>query len=167
MTASRPIRIARSSASHPGGRGASARLAAIAVATVLGAASLAPGSGAAAQPASPAAAAPASPTPGPADRERTVPSPPADAASAVASDPQAASARGGEPQVRRIVVEDDGARVEELRIRGITRRIHVQPKRAGAAAYEILPPDASQHLDDGSSASRGARGQRVWNVLDF
>lgn len=73
----------------------------------------------------------------------------------------------GEPQVRRIVVEDDGARVDELRVRGVTRRIQVQPKTGGAAPYEILPPDASQRVDDGWPATRGASGQRVWNVLNF
>lgn len=73
----------------------------------------------------------------------------------------------GEPQVRRIVVEDEGVRVEELRVRGVTTRIHVQPKSPGGAAYEILPPEPGRQLEDGSTATRGARGQRVWNVLAF
>lgn len=75
--------------------------------------------------------------------------------------------RAGEPQVRHVVVEDDAARIEELRVRGVTRRIHVQPKAPGSAGYEILPPDASQQADDGTAGTRGARGQRVWNVLSF
>lgn len=86
-----------------------------------------------------------------------------------ATAPDAPAARSGpaEPQVRHVVVEDDGVRVEELRVRGVTRHIRVQPKTPGSAPYQILPPDASQPLDDGTAASRGARGQRVWNVLAF
>lgn len=95
--------------------------------------------------------------------------PAADAGSALA--PLAADAVAppapGEPQVRHIVVEDQRARIDELRIRGVTTRIHVQPKTPGTAAYEILPPDSSQQVNDGWPATRGARGQRVWNVLAF
>ena len=43
--------------------------------------------------------------------------------------------RGGEPQVKRVVSEDDSTRIDELRVRGITRRVVVQPKLPGAPAY--------------------------------
>ena len=33
-----------------------------------------------------------------------------------------------EPRVQHIVVEDEGSRIEELRVRGATQRITVQPK---------------------------------------
>ena len=72
-----------------------------------------------------------------------------------------------EPRVQRIVVEDDNARVEELRVRGETQRIVVKPKVAGARPYEILPADGGRDMSAGPSSERGAAGQRVWNVLSF
>jgi hypothetical protein len=72
-----------------------------------------------------------------------------------------------EPKVQRIVVEDDNARVEELRVRGQTQRIVVKPKIAGARPYEILPADGARDLSPGPSPARGAAGQRVWNVFEF
>jgi hypothetical protein len=78
----------------------------------------------------------------------------------------AAPAAAGEPQVKRVVIEDDGARIEELRVRGVTKRIVVTPK-SGAKAYEIIPLDASHDQQLGPKGGRGASGQRVWNVLNF
>lgn len=73
----------------------------------------------------------------------------------------------GEPEVREIVLEDDHTRIEELRVRGQTRRATVQPKSPKAPAYEILLGDGSQDLSPGASSGRGAIGKRVWRVLDF
>lgn len=73
--------------------------------------------------------------------------------------------RGGEPEVRHVVVEDDGARIEELRIRGQTRRITVYPKN-GSKPYEILPLDNGRDVSSNSDLSRGG-GQRVWNLFSF
>jgi hypothetical protein len=74
----------------------------------------------------------------------------------------------GEPQVKRIVIEDDGARIDELRVRGVTKRITVTPKRGGKVAYEIIPADPSRDEPFTYKGGRsGASGQRVWNVLDF
>ena len=85
--------------------------------------------------------------------------------------PAAASAphvrdRGGDPAIRRSVIEDDQVRVEELRVRGQTERIVVSPKHGGRP-YEIIT--APNGRDPGGSADgrRGATGQRVWNVLGF
>jgi len=74
--------------------------------------------------------------------------------------------RGGEPNVQRIVVEDDGTRIEELRVRGNTTNITVTPK-GNAPAYEIITTDGSRDLSYGASNSRGAAGKRVWHVLSF
>lgn len=82
-----------------------------------------------------------------------------------AAEPEAAK-RGAEPRVQRIVVEDDNARVEELRVRGQTQRIVVHPKRGGKD-YEIVTGDSSRDLTAGHGSTRGAAGQRVWNVLSF
>ena len=53
-------------------------------------------------------------------------------------------------KIERIHVEDNGSKVDELRVGGQTQQIVVQPK-ARVPAYEIRPRD----------------GQRVWNVLGF
>jgi len=62
-----------------------------------------------------------------------------------------------EPKVEHLVAEDDGVRIEELRVRGQTQRIVVTPKKGGTR-YEILPAD---------DKNRAAAGQRVWHVLNF
>lgn len=89
--------------------------------------------------------------------------PPAAAASGAAPE---VHDRGGDPAIRRSVIEDDQVRVEELRVRGQTERIVVSPKHAGRP-YEILT--APNGRDPGGSADgrRGATGQRVWTVLGF
>lgn len=69
-----------------------------------------------------------------------------------------------EPAVQRTVIEDMDNRVEEVRVRGEVRRIIVTPKNGGKP-YEIIPANGGRDL--GSGASKGAAGQRVWNVLDF
>jgi len=76
----------------------------------------------------------------------------------------APSATHSEPAVQRTVIEDMDNRVEELRVRGEVRRILVTPKNGGKP-YEIIPANGGRDL--GSGASKGAAGQRVWNVLDF
>jgi hypothetical protein len=89
---------------------------------------------------------------------------PAPVAEANAAPPQ----RGGEPAVKRTVVEDDGSRIEELRIRGQVRSITVQPKVGPRARYEIITGDAlRQPPAGGGNAAQGAAGQRVWHVLSF
>lgn len=72
-----------------------------------------------------------------------------------------------EPQVQQIVLEDDHTRVEELRVRGQTQKVTVQPKNSKAPAYEIIMGDGSRELSAGPGSTRGAAGQRVWRLLDF
>ncbi len=72
-----------------------------------------------------------------------------------------------EPDVQHIVVEDKGSRIEELRVRGATQRITVQPKVGTTQRYEIITGDGSRDLGEGVNTSRGAAGKRVWNVLNF
>ncbi|MBK9362009.1 MAG: hypothetical protein IPM99_13175 [Rubrivivax sp.] len=71
--------------------------------------------------------------------------------------------RGGEPIVQRVVTEDDGVRIEELRVRGETRRIVVRSKVGNARPYEVLPAGQGRDL----SQDKRAIGQRVWPVLSF
>lgn len=79
----------------------------------------------------------------------------------------AASAEPPEPRVERIVVEDDNARIEELRVRGQTQKIVVTPKNSSLTSYEITTGNASRDPSFGQGASRSVAGQRVWNILNF
>jgi hypothetical protein len=78
------------------------------------------------------------------------------------SDQQAA---GIEPKVEHTVIQDKDVRIEELRVRGRTQRITVQPK--GMKGYEILPADEGHDMSESAGAQRGAAGQRVWRILTF
>lgn len=68
-----------------------------------------------------------------------------------------------EPAVQHTVKEDDGVRIEELRVRGINRRIVVQPKAASAPAYEIEPSDPGRD----ATQDRRSAGRRVWRLFAF
>ncbi len=91
----------------------------------------------------------------------------AQAAPQGAASAAAPNAAEGEPRVQHIVHEDEGARIEELRVRGATQRITVNPKVGTTRGYEILTGDGSRDLGEGVNTSRGAAGKRVWNVLNF
>ena len=67
------------------------------------------------------------------------------------------------------VIEDEGSRIDELRVRGQTQRITVTPKGPGRklAPYEIIGPGGSQDLQEAPNGVRGAAGKRVWHVLSF
>jgi hypothetical protein len=71
--------------------------------------------------------------------------------------------RGGEPQVKRVVIEDDLVRVDELRVRGITRKLTVQSKLLGAPAYRI---DSTGDTRD-ASPDRRSEGRALWQLLAF
>ena len=75
----------------------------------------------------------------------------------------------GEPNVKHIVIEDDGARIDELRVRGQTQQVTVTPKGAITKPYEIVVPRGGRDVPDASGANgtNGAAGKRVWNVLKF
>ncbi|RYY81067.1 MAG: hypothetical protein EOO24_42835 [Comamonadaceae bacterium] len=77
----------------------------------------------------------------------------------------------GEPRknqrIERIVTEDGGNRIDELRVGGETQAITVQPK-APVPAYEIQPTDlARSRPADRRDGLSGGGGQRVWNVFGF
>jgi hypothetical protein len=92
-----------------------------------------------------------------------VPSPRGDAQlEASAADDKAAN----EPFVKRTVIDDKRNHIEELRVRGQLQKVTVAP-RDGAPGYEIITGDGSRDLSPGVNTSRGAAGQRVWNVLHF
>lgn len=90
---------------------------------------------------------------------------------AAAKSPVAASVeparRDGEPEVKRTVIEDEGSRIEELRVRGEAQRIVVTPKFGIRKSYEIMTGDAARDAFDGTGGARSSAGKRVWNVLQF
>ena len=92
------------------------------------------------------------------------PAPAVPATQAPAPETDAAAPGSKEPNVKRTHIEDDNARIDELRIRGQTKRITVQPKKGGMP-YEVLPLDASR--DNSQKGARGAEGQSVWQFLSF
>lgn len=71
-----------------------------------------------------------------------------------------------EPKVQRTVVEDRGAKIEELRVRGQLQRVVVTPK-GGGAPYEIVTPEGGRDTAVDANNNRGAAGKRVWHVLSF
>jgi hypothetical protein len=89
------------------------------------------------------------------------------AAQSTKPQPVDAGAPVNEPAVRRDVIEDDNARIEELRVRGAVRSITVKPKGPIKTPYEVVPLDAGRDNADGPSSGKGTGGQRVWRVLSF
>jgi len=74
--------------------------------------------------------------------------------------------RVGEPAVKRTVIEDKGATIEELRVRGNLQKVVVKP-RGPAPAYEVLTSDGYHPTADDPGTSHGSAGKRVWSVLRF
>lgn len=72
-----------------------------------------------------------------------------------------------EPVVQHIVIDDQDTRIEELHVRGEAKRITVKPKGAPRLEYEVIPAGGERNMAPGPGSSRGAAGQRVWNVLNF
>jgi hypothetical protein len=122
-----------------------------------------------------------------ADALPPVPPPPQIAAAAVPSAVPAASAGAGAaapdaagqaaaaaPTRRRVasasavpahvtVVEDDGVRIEEARVRGQLTRVTVQSKLQGARPYDILVPPGGRD----PSQERGVAGSSAWRLMSF
>jgi hypothetical protein len=83
------------------------------------------------------------------------------AAAAASAPAQQAKPQADRPHVT--VIEDDGARIEEHRVRGTVTRVVVQSKVGGAPAYEIqVAPPGRESMSD-----RGSTGKRTWSLLRF
>ena len=89
-------------------------------------------------------------------------SPPPAAVRADAAAPEVPQ-RGNEPKVLRVVSEDESVRIEELRVRGQTRRIVVRSKLPGAPAYEIGTSTDGRDV----TQDRRSEGRSLWQVLAF
>ena len=94
-------------------------------------------------------------TPAPQDTAHPTPSP----------ESQAPGATGTDPAIQETVIEDNGARIDELKVRGRSKRIVVKPKTG--PAYEIIPPGSGSDISQGARGNNGAVGKRVWPVLSF
>lgn len=86
---------------------------------------------------------------------------------ALAAEASDAAESVGDAKVVETVIEDDSTRVEELRVRGQTQKVTVQPKNSKLPSYEIIMGDGSRDLSPGAGTTRGAAGRRVWSVLSF
>ena len=72
-----------------------------------------------------------------------------------------AIAARGRPHI--VVIEDDGARIEESRINGRVQRVIVQSKIGNVQVYEIQVAPAGRD----PSQERGNAGQRTWSIFNF
>ena len=71
-----------------------------------------------------------------------------------------------EPVIKRTVIEDKSAHIEELRVRGQLQKVTVDPK-GSAPGYEIIVGGGEHDFSEGRNPTRGSVGQRVWNVFRF
>jgi hypothetical protein len=81
------------------------------------------------------------------------------AASAPAALPESTAA----PASERRVIEDDGVRIEETRVRGEVRSVVVQSKVGGVRPYEILIGRRGRDPSQDASAA----GQSAWSLFKF
>jgi hypothetical protein len=71
--------------------------------------------------------------------------------------------------VERIVHEDAGSRVQELKVGGQTKQIEVQTK-TDLPAYQINPADAVQgpaNPDGQRTGNAGSAGRATWRLFKF
>lgn len=90
--------------------------------------------------------------------------PPAASAAPEASERRGTPADRTNQRTERIRVEDEGSRVDEVRIGGQTRSITVTPKVSEMPAYEVQPTEGVRNR---SRSSSDTTGPRVWNIRQF
>ena len=89
---------------------------------------------------------------------------PAPAAAASAVDPatgelvETAAAPSKDAKIEHLVVEDSQVKIEETRVRGVTKKIVVHSKIPGMGSYEIQPKDPSLSPENDHGA-----GMRTFN----
>jgi hypothetical protein len=72
-----------------------------------------------------------------------------------------------EPGTRRIVIEDDATRIEELHVRGEAQRVVVQSKRVNLPAWEIRPDSPGRAASGETRLPRDTANTRMWRVWSF
>jgi len=70
-------------------------------------------------------------------------------------------------RTERIRVEDEGSRVDELRVGGQTQSITVQPKTGNMPEYEVQSPDGARSRAGSRNGAETNTAPRVWNVIKF
>ena len=70
-------------------------------------------------------------------------------------------------RIEHIKVEDEGSRIEELRVGGQTKRITVQPKAGNAPEYEVKPSDVTRGQAGTGHDPQGNTAPPVWNIKKF
>lgn len=83
---------------------------------------------------------------------------------ATAPAPRAPQGDKNNQRTEHIRVEDEGSRVDEVRIGGQTQSITVTPKVGDMPAYEVQPTEGVRNR---SRSSADTTGPRVWNVMKF
>ena len=68
-------------------------------------------------------------------------------------------------RVERIRIEDEGSRVDEVRVGGQTQSITVQPKVGNMPEYEVQPSDCVRNRP--RNGLETDTGSRVWNLKKF
>ena len=71
-----------------------------------------------------------------------------------------------EQRIEQIRTEDQGTRIDELRVGGQTQSITVTPK-ANMPEYEIQPTEGARTRPTQREGAESGSGPRVWNVLKF
>jgi hypothetical protein len=82
---------------------------------------------------------------------------------ASAADARPASTAASAAASERRVIEDDGVRIEETRVRGEVRSVVVQSKVGGVRPYEILIGRRGRDPSQDASAA----GQSAWSLFKF
>jgi len=73
-----------------------------------------------------------------------------------------------EQRVERIVIEDAGSRVDELRVGGQTQSITVQPKTGTPMpAYQVQSNDGARARPGSFNDADSVTAPRVWNLRKF
>ena len=72
-----------------------------------------------------------------------------------------------EQRIEQIRTEDQGARIDELRVGGQTQSITVTPKASSMPGYEIQPTEGTRARPTQREGAESSSGPRVWNVLKF
>jgi hypothetical protein len=70
----------------------------------------------------------------------------------------ASATRSKDPKIEHLVTEDSQVRIDELRVRGVTKKIVVHSKIPGMGSYEIQPRDPSIDPENDHGA-----GMRLFN----
>ena len=73
----------------------------------------------------------------------------------------------GEPGTRRVVIDDESSRIEELHVRGEGQRVVVQPKRVNLPPWEIRPESPGRGTSGETRLPRDTANTRMWRVLAF